>query len=183
MSLSAVSPSQPAITAEHVNQCRKDAKARGITPLAALQEVLQLDGPGFLAALSQAFSYPHMDMAQLREYQPAFDFIPFNRALERECVACRDPAGRTWFVFADPLNPALVEWAEHRLPVAFTPTLAQRDDILAWLHRLEINLKAMDGVTPGAASTSNGEKVEEISLQAIGEIGRASCRERVSSSV
>lgn len=139
-----------------------------MTALVALQNVLQLEGPEFLAALSQAFSYPSIDMAQLRDMQPAFDLIPFNLALERESVACRDPAGQTWFVFADPLNPTLVEWAEHRMPVAFTPTLAQRDDILAWLHRLEINLKAMDGVTPGAASTGPGEKVEEISLQAIG---------------
>jgi general secretion pathway protein E len=75
------------ITAEHVNQARSEAKARGMTALVALQNVLQLEGPEFLAALSQAFSYPSIDMAQLRDMQAAFDFIPFNLALERECVA------------------------------------------------------------------------------------------------
>jgi general secretion pathway protein E len=43
-----------------------------------------------------------------------------------------------------------------------------RDDILAWLHRLEVDLKAMDGVAVGGADSGGREAVEEISLQAIG---------------
>ena len=36
-------------------------------------------------------------MDQLRELQPAFDLLPFNQALERECAACRDAGGALWF--------------------------------------------------------------------------------------
>ena len=157
-----------AIDAEKVLKARSEAQARGITPLDALRQDLGLDGSAFLDTLAQAFAYPALDMAGLRDMRPAFEFIPFNLALARECVACRDGRDQLWFVFADPLSPALVEWAEHRIPMAFTPALAQRDDILAWLHRLEADLKAMDGVIAGGPDQGSGEAVEEISLQAIG---------------
>ncbi len=156
------------INAERVARAREEGARRGVPALLSLQESLGLEPGEFLGELARAFAYPAMDMARLRDMQPAFDLIPFNLSLERECAACRDEDGRVWFVFADPLNPTLEEWAEHRLQVAFTPALAQRDDILAWLHRLEINLKAMDGVIAGAQDAVGRENVEEISLQAIG---------------
>jgi len=156
------------IDAEKVLKARAEAPARGLTPLAALQGDLGLEGEDFLAELARAYAYPALDMARLRDMGPAFEFIPFNLCLERECAACRDAEGRVWFVFADPMGPALVEWAEHRIPSAFTPALAQRDDILAWLHRLEMDLKAMDGVLAAGQEPGSGEAVEEISLQAIG---------------
>jgi general secretion pathway protein E len=46
--------------------------------------------------------------------------------------------------------------------------LVLREDLLAWLHRLEVNLKAMDGVKTESDSGRSYEQVEEISLQAIG---------------
>jgi general secretion pathway protein E len=156
------------IDADKVRKARTEAQARGLTPLAALGEDLGLEGEAFLAELARAFAYPALDMARLRDMRPAFEYIPFNTALARECVACRDGEERLWFVFADPLDPILVEWAEHRIPTAFTPALAQRDDILAWLHRLEMDLKAMDGVIASGAEQAGGEQVEEISLQLIG---------------
>ena len=156
------------IDAGMVSRAREEAPRLGMTPLAVLQETLALAPEEFLAELSEAFAYPALDMARLRDLEPAFDLIPFAQALERECAACRDEAGRVWFVFADALNPNLEEWAEHRLQVTFTPALALRDDILAWLHRLESSLKAMDGVGGMGVETGSGETVEEISLQAIG---------------
>ncbi|MEW5789121.1 MAG: GspE/PulE family protein [Pseudomonadota bacterium] len=156
------------IDAGLVARAREEAPRRGMSALAVLQETLALPPESFLVELAEAFAYPALDMARLRDMEPAFDLIPFAQALDRECAACRDDTGRVWFVFADVLNPALEEWAEHRLQVAFTPALALRDDILAWLHRLEVNLKAMDGVGSLTAESGSGERVEEISLQAIG---------------
>ncbi len=156
------------IDAERVARARQEAARGGMSALAALQESMALAPDGFLAELGRAFAYPTVDMAGLRELEPAFDLIPFNLSLDRECAACRDGEGQVWFVFADPLNPTLEEWAEHRLQVAFRPALALREDILAWLHRLEGSLKAMDGVIAGPQNAAGREAVEEISLQAIG---------------
>ncbi len=156
------------IRSQDIVNARTDGQARGVTPLVALQDALGLPDDRFLLELGQAFAYPTLDMAGLRDMAPAFEFVPFNLALTRECVACRDGAGQVWFVFADPLDPGLVPWAEHRIPVAFTPALARRDDILAWLHRLELDLKAMDAMVTTGVEAARGEASEEISLQLIG---------------
>ncbi len=136
--------------------------------LQALQEMLGLPPEAFLAELGQAFAYPVLDMNALREMAPAFELLPFNQALDRECAACRDADGKLWLLFTDPLNPALIDWAERRIPASFDAVLVLRDDLLAWLHRLEVNLKAMDGVVSDGEGGRDFEKVEEISLQAIG---------------
>ncbi len=145
------------------------AMARGSGPMAlkALQEAVGLEQDAFLRELGRAFAYPVFDMAGLRELRPAFDLLPFSQALERECAACRDSEDRLWLVFADPMNPGLLDWAERRIPQACTPALALRDDLLAWLHRLESDLKAMDGVLAGAAEQHIDQGAEEISLAAI----------------
>jgi len=150
-------------------QARELAAKEGGSVLAALERTAGLDEAAFLTELGQAFAYATLTMDQLRELQPAFELLPFNQALERECAACRDGDGRLWFVFADPLKPELLEWAERRLGAAFTPALARRDDIMAWLHRLEGDLRAMDGVMGETSGGASGERVEEISLKVIGE--------------
>jgi len=144
------------------------AQGRGPTALKILQEATGLDDTAFLRELGRAFAYPVFDMAALRELQPAFDRLPFAQALERECVACRDVGGRLWLVHADPLDVGLLDWAERRIAEPFTPALVLRDDLLAWLHRLEADLKAMDGVFTPSGEVRNSERAEEISLAVIG---------------
>jgi general secretion pathway protein E len=150
-------------------QAREQATREGGTALDALERLCGVDGAAFLDALGQAFAYPVLPMDRLHALRPAFDLLPFGQALQRECAAGRDDDGTLWFVFADPLKPELLEWADGRIEAAFTPALARRDDILAWLHRLEGELRAMDGVVGDAQGAGSGEKVEEISLKAIGE--------------
>jgi len=48
----------------------------------------------FLAELGQAFAYATLQWIILRDLQPAFDLLPFNQALERECAGLRDAAAR-----------------------------------------------------------------------------------------
>jgi general secretion pathway protein E len=156
------------ITADLIRQAREQSDAQGIPPLEALEQLSGLDSEPFLQALAQAFSFPALEMSTLRDLTPAFDLLPFALSLARECAACRDGDGNLWFVFADPLKPELLQWAERRIDVAFFPALARRDDILAWLHRLEVNLKAMDGVASDARVGSDDGRAEELSLQTIG---------------
>ena len=156
------------LTSDLIRQARDQATAHGEAPLLALERLSGLDGRAFLRELADAFAFPALDMARLRDMAPAFDLLPFAQSLARECVACRDVSGCLWFVFADPLKPELLEWAERRLNFAFQPALARREDILAWLHRLEVNLNAMDGAMGEAASGGNDGRAEELSLQAIG---------------
>ncbi|MDD4882088.1 MAG: ATPase, T2SS/T4P/T4SS family, partial [Gallionellaceae bacterium] len=156
------------ITTALLKQAREESVRSGVTPLAALEARLGLDPAEFLAELGRVFAYPVLAMERLREFEPAFDLLSFGQALEHECAACRDAEGTIWLVFADPLRPDRLEWAERRIALPFTPVLALRDDILAWLHRLEGGLRAMDGLLGEAREGAGGEHVEEISLKAIG---------------
>ena len=156
------------ITDDSLRRARELAARTGTSLLAALEAVLGLPPADYLAELGRAFAYPTLDMATLREMQPALDLLPFGQSLERECAACRDADGRLWLVFADPTLPDRLEWAERRIRQPFTPALALRDDILAWLHRLEGSLRAMDDVVRETREGSGGELIEEISLKAIG---------------
>jgi general secretion pathway protein E len=157
------------INADMLRQARLLAEKEGGSVLAALERLADVGKESFLAELGQAFAYPTLEMGRLREMQASFDLLPFSLALERECVACRDENGNLWFVFADPLNPDLLEWAGRYLGAPFTPALARRDDILAWLHLLESSLRAMDGLVVEGGASGTGGQVEEISLKAIGE--------------
>lgn len=154
------------ITAEMVRAAR--AQGRGPNALKALQEQSGLEGQAFLRALGQAFAYPVMDMAALRDLNPAFAQIPFAQALARECAVGRDASGRLWLVHADPLDTGLIDWAERVIGEPFTPALALRDDLLAWLHRQEADLKAMDSVLAVASESRSDSQAEEISLAVIG---------------
>jgi general secretion pathway protein E len=155
-----------AISAERVRAAL--AQGRGPTALKTLQEATGLDDGVFLRELGRAFAYPVFDMAALRALKPAFDRLPFAQALERECAAGRDEGGRLWLVHADPLDAGLLDWAERRIEEPFTPALVLRDDLLAWLHLLEADLKAMDGVLTATGEARSDERAEEISLQVIG---------------
>ncbi len=144
------------------------AQGRGPTALKTLQAAAGLDDAAFLRELGRAFAYPVFDMAALRDLQPAFDRLPFAQALARECAAGRDKGGRLWLVHADPLDVGLLDWAERVIAEPFTPALALRDDLLAWLHRLEADLKAMDGVLAPTGEARSDDRAEEISLAVIG---------------
>lgn len=156
-----------AITAAQIRLARQEAASQGSTVLAALSARLDQPPERLLAELGRALAYPTWDMAELRDKTPAFDQIPFGAALERECAACLDTAGQLWLVFPDPFQPELLSWAEMQLDRPFRPVLALRDDILAWLQRIEGGLRAMDAVSHAASGEGDGEQVEEISLKAI----------------
>lgn len=155
-----------AITPDRVHA----ALSRGNGPLAlkALQEATGLEGEAFLRELGKVFAYPVFDMAALRMLKPTFDRLTFAQALDRECVAARDAGGRLWLLQANPLDTGLLDWAEGCLDEPFTPALVLREDLLAWLHRLEEDLKAMDAVPTAAGEARSDERAEEISLAVIG---------------
>jgi general secretion pathway protein E len=157
-----------AFTAELLQQAQAQAAREQTKGLAALEQLSGLEGDMFLDALGKNFAYPVFHMSQLRDFVPAFDLLPFTASLEKECCVCRDQKGEVWFLFSDPLDPSLLEWAIQRLPLAFKPALARHDDIISWLNLLETDMRAMDTVQTAGGRDYAGEHVEEISLKTIG---------------
>ncbi len=151
-----------------LEKARRMASADGKTMLASLMQITAKDEPELLAELAQAFSYPHLEMSALRQSSPAFDVLPFNEAHAHESMLIRDAENTLWFVFPDPFDEDLLAWANQRINAPFGYALASRQDILAWLHLLEKNIRAMDNVRTDLQSGTAQNQAEQISLQAIG---------------
>jgi len=150
------------------------ARARASTSnrrvVEVLEEELGLPPTQFTLALAGALKFPAASMQRLHEMAPAFDLLPFNEASARECVAFRDGQGELVLAIGDPFSLDLQAWAAERIVEPFSFCLAHRDDIAAYLSRVEEGMRAMDGmVSAGGAVAGGGGTVEDLSLKSIGE--------------
>lgn len=157
------------LTPERIAQAHGQIGQAGQTLTEVLEAESGLSPDDFLTMLGRAFAWPTLNMAGLHELAPAFDALPFDQSLSRECYPARDKAGRLLLVFADPFDTGLPDWVETRITTPCRPTLARRTDILAILHRQEEGLRALDTLATSTAGDGGSQAVEELSLRNIGE--------------
>jgi general secretion pathway protein E len=134
-----------------------------------LEEKLGLDPDEVLRRLGAALHYPVLGIHELNELAPAFDLIPYSEAQQRECLAFRNSAGALLLVFADPFQPEMQPWAEHRVGGPATWHLTHSCDIAAYLKRHEETLRAMDSVAVGAEKTDGTSTATDLNLRSISE--------------
>ncbi|NTV96134.1 MAG: type II/IV secretion system protein [Thiobacillus sp.] len=159
-----------AFTPDRLHLARQAALASGRGIVEVLEEQAGLAPHAFAIALAVTFRHPVATMADLHDWTPAFDVLPFAEALERECLALRDGDGGLVLVIGDPFDMALQAWAEERIAEPFTWRLAHHADVAAWLSRYEESMRAMDGLLPSddaAAGTASGS--EDLSFKSISE--------------
>jgi general secretion pathway protein E len=135
-----------------------------------LDENLDLGPKEFTEALATALNFPAVSNPRIHELQPAFDVLPYNEAISRECVAFRDEAGELMLVIGDPFASDLQVWASERIAEPFVFGLAYRDDVTAYLASLEEDMRAMDGVVSAAQGNAGlVGHVEDLSLKSISQ--------------
>ncbi|QDF97450.1 general secretion pathway protein GspE [Azoarcus sp. DD4] len=120
-----------------------------------------------LARLSATCGLPAVGHARLMGLPPDFDTIGFETALQRECVALRDEAGRLLLVLADPFDADLLDGLGARLAEGFELALGDRDDIAGYLARHEDEVRRAAGLQLGDDEAHAGETVEDLSLRRI----------------
>ncbi|MFY9328349.1 MAG: GspE/PulE family protein [Georgfuchsia sp.] len=153
-----------------LDQARKLARSSQRALVEVLEEQSGLERAAFLAALGATLRLQVLDMDALHDMAPAFDIVPFNEAMKRECLLLRGNDAGLCLVIADPFDASLQSWAETRVREDFQTCLAHRADIGAWLSRHEESLHAIDSALPQAtASHGNTEFVEELSFRGISE--------------
>jgi general secretion pathway protein E len=109
-------------------------------------------------------------MQALHQLQAAFDVLPFNEAMQRECIAFRDAEGALLLIFADPFNDALASWAGECIVEPFESRLVHVSNIVAYLAQHEETVRAIDGVLErGAQAYVLDHSLERLSLKSIGE--------------
>ena len=156
---------------KRLSQFNAEAMHRGVPLLIALTEHMDGDRNRAQAAIADALGLPIVRLADFGQWQPAFDLLPFNEALRHNCLLFRDE-GRLRLVVPDPFDDNLRAWAADYVAEPSETTVADPDEIVAYLARCEESVRAFEQAAPGAeGSADRGGHVEDLSLRAVNEDG------------
>jgi general secretion pathway protein E len=163
-------PADGILTAADLAGARKEAAHSRRRLVEVLEEQFSLGPEECGRALGELLRMPVLTMQRLHELAPAFDLLPFTEASRRECVALREPDGDLIVAVGDPFALDVQAWAQETIAEPFAFHIAHRNDIAAYLTRVEEGMRAMDGVVSAEAGTrGDGQRIEDLSLKAISE--------------
>ena len=149
---------------------RQEATRTGRRVAEVLEEQSGLAAADFTDALASLLKMPRLPMQRLHELKPAFDLLPFPDAAAHECMAFRDEQGTVWLAVGDPFAMQTQAWMQARVTVPYSLGLAHRQDIGAYLARVEEDVRAMDDVMESAIAPQGSAHIaEDLSLKAISE--------------
>jgi general secretion pathway protein E len=164
--LSTTSP----LTIGQLRDAKRRAQETGRRVIEVLEEDLGMPPAEFIYLLGDALKLSVLPMQRLHALAPAFDLISFNDASAQECIAFRDERDELLLAVGDPFHLDQQAWATEHLGQPFTVCLACRDDISAYLVRVEDGMRAMDDVVAAdQAAGTDSARVEDLSLKAISE--------------
>ncbi len=151
-------------------EARRAAVARGLSVVAALEDLAALAPQAFTAQLARSLHWGTASIQDLHLWQPAFELIPFAEAQRARILPMKREDGSLSLVLGDPFDADRMAWAEHRLAQPFAWTLAHHGDVAAYFARHEEGLSALDGQLPQAAALPGlRDGVEDLSLQSVTE--------------
>jgi len=107
-------------------------------------------------------------MENLRAFHPAFETLPFNEAVMRECALFRRDK-KYILAVGNPFAPNLRSWAEECIEVAAAWHLVHPADLAAFFALQEKTMRAMDSVLPAAERGVIKSGEEDLSLKTINE--------------
>ncbi|MBB5020340.1 general secretion pathway protein E [Chitinivorax tropicus] len=167
---------RPRFSPTELQQARQQAESEGKHLLDILVEKSQQSPEVVRYALAQTLRIPQVPATKLDELEPDFSKLPFTEALARQCLPVRRK-DRIVAIVADPLQPGLMSWLEHKLDGAYQLALTDGEKLAERFATLEDGRRAIDGVLPSQqGGGKRGEHVEVISLQSIAEESGAAVR-------
>ena len=151
-------------------RARSDAARSGRKVVEVIEEQLSLPADEFVRVLADVLRFPALPMHSLRELAPAFDLLPYAEASQRACLVFRQSDGQVLAVIGDPFELELQSWLQERVGTNFALGLAHRNDIAAYLARVEESMRAMDGLDAAEPlSLESAGGIEDLSLKTISE--------------
>jgi general secretion pathway protein E len=163
-------PAGALLTPAELARARNEAGRSRRKLVEVLEEQLALPAEEFVRVLGEVLRFPALPMQRLHELAPAFDLLPFAEAAQRECLVFRQADGQVLVAIGDPFALDLQSWAQERVGVAFAFGLAHRNDITAYLARVEEGMRAMDDMVAAEPQLLEaGRGVEDLSLKTISE--------------
>ena len=163
-------PASALLTPAELVRARNEAARTRRKIVEVLEEQIALDAADFVGVVGEVLGFTPLAMQRLHELAPAFDLLPFTESAQRECLAFRDADGHVLAVVGDPFALDLQAWLQERMGSGYSLCLAHRNDIVAYLARVEESMKAMDGVMAAEPlALQGGRGVEDLSLKTISE--------------
>ncbi|MEY2631781.1 MAG: hypothetical protein RIR00_435 [Pseudomonadota bacterium] len=148
-----------------------EAAALGTDPGAFLHwlDKQPLPIPVWLQLAGARFHYPTLGIAALGALSPDFQLLPLTEAGQRQCLLLRDAAGALIGALANPADTASLSLLEARAGHPLRWHLIHPADLRALLSRHEAGLNALESAVGVGSSSEGPRRIEEISLQTIGE--------------
>ena len=170
MNLLMESQQLPPFSIADLERARTTAKNSSRPLIEIMEEQSGLSKEAFLATLGVTLHMSALAMDELHGMAPAFDIVPFNEIVKRECLLLYAADQELVLVVSDPFDALLHSWADLRIGADFRTCIAHRGDIAAWLSRHESGLHAIDSALPDAGpAQGRSEVVEELSFRGISE--------------
>jgi general secretion pathway protein E len=158
-----------ALTAADIHEAHRRAREADQSVVAALDEMFGEDPRGMVRQLAALLGMKGVEPLELLGWTPAFDLLPLTKALQKECLLCRDE-GRIVAVIGDPFDLGLQSWIEAQAGGLPEFRLALRADIGAYLMRQEESVRATESIVSlGSADAAADRKTEQLSLRSISE--------------
>jgi len=154
---------------ELIRQARARVAAERVHLIDALQEASAMAPEQLTVALAVTLGMRALAMADLHGMAPRFDLLPFPEAIRRECLALSAVNAGLTLVTADPFDTDARAWIEEHIEQPFAWALAHRADILAYLHRYEEGVRALDAMAAPHVDDGSGFKAEDLSLRTISD--------------
>lgn len=156
------------LTLESVREARLAALGTESSWLQQLQQMLDVDNPGFVQALAGLSGLEAAEGRALFAGQPDFDLLGYVECFRRGCVVIRQAeSAPLLLVLADPFAEEMVDWAREHLPPGYGVLLAHMDDIQALLANAEQAVRATGVQLGDQLAEAEGMDGEVVSLEAI----------------
>ena len=123
-------------------------------------------------AIAAPFGLAVLETAAMLDLLPAFDLLPLEKAMEKQCVMLRAEDQQLIGVIADPFDADLQTWLESqtRLNPAqpFLLSLALKSDIQAYLSKQEESVLAVDNlVAANPDARREGKSIASLSFVSV----------------
>jgi len=132
--------------AQAIHRVRAQAISAQRAPMAELIAHSGGDARALVRALATSFGLMVMETADMFALQPALDLVPLPQAQKRHCAMLREEGGALVGVIDDPYDVDVQAWLESRALGRLRLCLALREDIHAFLSKLEESTRATDGM-------------------------------------
>lgn len=167
------------VTPELLQQAREYANKHHVSMWLALLHLTKIEARKLLSILGQYCEMPVMETMEMQVNVPAFDLLPLNRAMQKQCLILRDQRHALFAVISDPFDPDVQIWLGSVAKSAIQFRLALSTDIQAFLSRQEESTRTTDSL----ANTNTSELTEKRESKAATRLSFESVSEAASPAV